>query len=199
MDLVRTFDDHLHELLRIMAAEGIRNAAAGLSGMVGAEIVVTDPHIRLVPMTDIPTLLGGPEEEAVGIYLQAQGDIQGQIMLIMPYDKALELVDMLMEQPLGTTQQLGSLERSALAEVGNMTASFFLNAVAKRLHLDIRPSPPAVMVDMVAAILDIVAAISGGISEHVLLMQGAFMRDGREVEVNFWVLPDPGALSAFAE
>ncbi len=199
MDLVRTFDDHLHELLRIMAAEGIRNAAAGLSGMVGAEIAVTDPHIRLVPMNDIPTLLGGPEEEAVGIYLQAQGDIQGQIMLIMPYDKALELVDMLMEQPLGTTQQLGSLERSALAEVGNMTASFFLNAVAKRLHLDIRPSPPAVMVDMVAAILDIVAAISGGISEHVLLMQGAFMRDGREVEVNFWVLPDPGALSAFVE
>ncbi len=199
MDLVRTFDDHLHELLRIMAAEGIRNAAAGLSGMVGAEITVTDPHIRLVPMTDIPTLLGGPEEEAVGIYLQAQGDVQGQIMLIMPCDKALELVDMLMEQPLGTTQQLGALERSALAEVGNMTASFFLNAVAKRLHLDIRPSPPAVMVDMVAAILDIVAAISGGVSEHVLLMQGAFMRDGREVEVNFWVLPDPGALAAFAE
>ena len=199
MDLVRTFDDHLHELLRIMAAEGIRNAAAGLSGMVGAEITVTDPHIRLVPMADIPTLLGGPEEEAVGIYLQAQGDLQGQIMLIMPCDKALELVDMLMEQPRGTTQQLGSLERSALAEVGNMTASFFLNAVAKRLHLDIRPSPPAVMVDMVAAILDIVAAISGGVSEHVLLMQGAFMRDGREVEVNFWVLPDPGTLSAYAE
>ena len=199
MDLVRTFDDHLHELLRIMAAEGIRNAAVGLSGMVGAEITVTDPHIRLVPMADIPTLLGGPEEEAVGIYLQAQGDLQGQIMLIMPCDKALELVDMLMEQPRGTTQQLGSLERSALAEVGNMTASFFLNAVAKRLHLDIRPSPPAVMVDMVAAILDIVAAISGGVSEHVLLMQGAFMRDGREVEVNFWVLPDPGTLSAYAE
>lgn len=199
MEAVSTFHDELRDMLKIMAAEGIRNAAVGLSDMVGAQITVTDPRVRLVPLSEIPMLVGGPEQEAVGVYLQAQGGLVGQIMLVIPYQKALELVDLLMEQPEGTTKQLGSLERSALAEVGNMTASFFLNAVAKRLSLDIRPSPPAVMVDMVGAILDIVAAVSGGVGEHVLLMQGAFMRDDREVEVNFWVIPDPEALAAFAE
>lgn len=195
--LPATFDDRLYSLLRVLATEGIRSAAAGLSGMLGKAVVVSEPRVRLVPLTDIPTLLGGPEVEAVGIYLQIRGGWVGQIMLIMPHEKALELVDLLMELPPGTTDQLGQLERSALAEVGNLTGSFFLNAVAQRLGLDIRPSPPAVMVDMVGAILDIVAAVSGGVAEHVLMLEGSFLRQNREVAVDFWVIPDPAALAAF--
>jgi len=195
--LPATFDDRLYSLLRVLATEGIRSAAAGLSGMLGKAVVVSEPRVRLVPLTDIPTLLGGPEVEAVGIYLQIRGGWVGQIMLIMPHEKALELVDLLMELPPGTTDQLGQLERSALAEVGNLTGSFFLNAVAQRLGLDIRPSPPAVMVDMVGAILDIVAAVSGGVAEHVLMLEGAFLRQNCEVAVDFWVIPDPAALAAF--
>jgi chemotaxis protein CheC len=198
MDLTTTFDERVHALLKIMAAEGIRNAADGLSGMVGARITVNEPHVRLVPLAEIASLVGGPETEAVGIYLQVNG-VVGQIMLVVPYEKALELVDLLMEQPAGTTTQLGTLERSALAEVGNLTASFFLNIIARRLNVDVRPSPPAVMVDMVGAILDIIAVVSGGVGEHVLLMDGAFLRDEREVEVTFWAIPDPEALAAFAE
>lgn len=196
--LPATFDDRLYSLLRVLATEGIRSAAAGLSGMLGKAVVVSEPRVRLVPLTDIPTLLGGPEVEAVGIYLQIQGGWVGQIMLIMPYEKALELVDLLMELPPGATDQLGKLERSALAEVGNLTGSFFLNAVAQRLGLDIRPSPPAVMVDMVGAILDIVAAVSGGVAEHVLMLEGSFLRQNREVAVDFWVIPDPAALAVFS-
>lgn len=196
--LPAAFDDRLYSLLRVLATEGIRSAAAGLSGMLGKAVVVSEPRVRLVPLTDIPTLLGGPEVEAVGIYLQICGGWVGQIMLIMPHDKALELVDLLMELPPGTTDQLGKLERSALAEVGNLTGSFFLNAVAQRLGLDIRPSPPAVMVDMVGAILDIVAAVSGGVAEHVLMLEGSFLRQSREVAVDFWVIPDPAALAAFS-
>ena len=199
MDLSPTFDAHLQTLLKIMAAEGIRSAADGLAGMVGARISVHEPRVRLVPLAGIAALVGGPEAEAVGIYLQATGGVVGQIMLVAPYEKALELVDLLMEQPAGTTRQLGALERAALAEVGNLTASFFLNALARRTGQDVRPTPPAVMVDMVGAILDIVAAVSGGMGEHVLLLEGAFLRDEREVDVTFWVLPDPAALAVFAE
>lgn len=46
-------------------------------------------------------------------------------MLIFPYERALKLVDLLIDEPEGTTQQLGTYERSALAEVGNLCGSFF--------------------------------------------------------------------------
>jgi chemotaxis protein CheC len=193
-----TFDQHLQSLLAVMAGEGITRAAAGLSGMLGESVLVVDPRVRLVRLAEIPTLIGGPEMEAVGIYLQVHGDLAGQIMLVVPYAKALELADLLMELPPGTTRQLGPLERSALAEVGNLTGSFFLNAVASRLGRDLRPSPPAVMVDMIGAILDIIVAVSGGLSEHVLMLEGAFHRQSRDVEVTFWVIPDPTALEPFA-
>lgn len=188
------FDEKLLEMLKTITGEGIKSAAHGFSGMVGRKIEVSNPTLKLVPLLTIPKILGGPEDDAVGIYLRFEGDMVGQIMMIMPYQKTLELVDLLMEAPQGTTQQLGSLERSALGELGNLCGTFFLNSLAKSAGASFRPSPPAVMVDMVGAILDVVVATAGGISDHVLLMQANFMDGSRSVETNFWVIPDIKAL-----
>jgi chemotaxis protein CheC len=184
------FDHELLELLKAITSEGIKNAARGFSGMVGHKIEVSNPVARLVPLLGIAEIVGGPENEAVGIYLRIEGDMLGQIMMIIPYQKALELVDLLMDIPEGTTQFLGSMERSALGELGNMCGAFFLNSLAKMVGAEFRPTPPAVMVDMVGAILDIIIATTGGLSEHVLLMQANFMEGDRSVEADFWVIPD---------
>ncbi|MCI0519191.1 MAG: chemotaxis protein CheC [Chloroflexi bacterium] len=193
------FDKQLQNLLVIMASEGMHNAARGISDMVGEMLEVTKPVVRRIPLTEIPSLLGSPETEAVGIYLRAEGDIGSQIMMVIPYHYALELVDLLMGEKPGTTQSLGRLERSALAELGNLTGTFFLNAVASITGLGSRPSPPAVMVDMVGAILDVILATSAaGLSESVLMVQATFIRGHREAEVGFWVIPDRTTLEAVA-
>ncbi len=193
------FDEQLRTLLEVMANAGVRNAAQGFSSMVGEALAVTEPKVHLVSIAEIPDLLGGAEMEAVGIYLRAVGDLAGQIMLIIPYNRALEMVDMLLGEPLGTTKEFGALERSALQEMGNLTGTFFLNAIAGLTGLESRPSPPAVMVDMVGAIMDIIVATSGGVSENVLMLQTTFLRDSRSLECNFWMIPDPGTLELFAK
>jgi chemotaxis protein CheC len=195
---IENFDEHLRSLLEVMAQDGIHRAAEGFSGMMGKKVSVSQPKARLMPFAELPYALGGPESEAVGIYLQMQGQMSGQVMLALPYTKALELVDLLMEVPTGTTQQLGSLERSALAEVGNITTSFFLNAISASSGLDVRPSPPAVIVDMIGAIVDIIVATSGGVREKILLIEAEFVCEGRSVEANFWMIPDPATLDAFS-
>jgi hypothetical protein len=55
------------------------------------------------------------------------------------------------------------------------------------------------MVDMVGAILDVVVATAGGISENVFLMQACFMDGTRGVEANFWVIPDMVALQTLVK
>jgi chemotaxis protein CheC len=193
------FDERLRSLLEVMAREGVNYAAQGFSDMVGQSLAVSQPEVDLVPLAEVPNLLGGPESEAVGIYLRMRGEMSGQIMLVLSYPKALELVDLIMNEPLGTNQALGSLERSALAELGNLTGTFFINAVVASLGFGARPSPPAVMVDMVGAILDIVVATHGGVGQHVLMLKASFLSEGREVQADFWVIPDPATLDAFVK
>lgn len=189
------FDKDLLEKLKIIAGDGVNNAADGFSGMVGRKVHVNNPIAKLVPVLTIPDIAGRQDDDAVGIYLRFNGDVDGQIMMIVPFAKAMELVDLMMQVPAGTTQQLGSLERSALGELGNLCGSFFLNSVARSTKAKFHPTPPAVMVDMVGAILDIVVATSGGISEQALLMQSNFTDGERCVEADFWVIPDMNSLN----
>ena len=185
--------------LQELILHGFQNAAKGFSGMIGEVMQVIDPSVKAISLKDIPMFLGSPENDAVGIYLRVEGDISGQIMLILPYDKAMEIVDLMFEQPFGTTTQLGQIERSALAEVGNLTGAFFLNAIAEMTGVSARPTPPAVMVDMVGAILDVIIATMGQVdrsafNDKVLMFQSNFSIGNRETKANFWIIPDPGTL-----
>jgi chemotaxis protein CheC len=188
----------LQSLLVKMAKAGVYNAAKGMAGMVGQQLEVTEPAIRMIPLAQLPEVLGGPEQEAVGIYLRSEGNLASQFMMVIPHQKALELVDLIMDDPAGTAAHLGKMERSALAELGNITGTFFLNAVASLTQLEGRPTPPAVMVDMIGAILDILLASWDGLSDQVLMIQTSFLRDGRETEASFWVIPDRSTLEAVA-
>lgn len=185
-----SFDQDLHRVLATMAETGVNQAAFGFSKMIGETLTASEPSVTLVPLGTFQNLLGGPENEAVGIYLRSEGGISGQFMMVIPIDKALELVDKLMFEPIGTTRVLGSQERSALAELGNLTGTFFLNAIAEMTGLDARPTPPAVVVDMVGAILNILLMSWDGMSDHVLMIQTRFMCGDREIESDFWVIPD---------
>jgi len=71
------FDDQLPPLLEIMAREGIQHGVEGLSEMTGQTINVTQPTVSWVPLNQIPNLLGGPENEAVSVYLRAEGEMAG--------------------------------------------------------------------------------------------------------------------------
>jgi len=188
------FDKQLHRVLWTMAEKGIHRAASGFSEMIGETLTVSEPMVRLVPLATIQDLLGGPENEAVGIYLRAEGDLCAQFMMVMPVEKAFEIVDKMIGEPVGTTRSLGSHERSALAELGNLTGTFFLNAIAQMTGMETRPSPPAVVVDMVGAILNILLMSWDGMSDQLLMIQTCFMCGDREVQTDFWVIPDVNTL-----
>jgi len=197
MQTARTLTDKMDALLQTLAEEGLENAAHGLSAFVGHEIKLTRPKVTMMPVAEVPSIMGGPETLAVGIYMAVDGDMDGHIILLLRRDDAAELVDLLLDQPPGTTTDLGPLERSALAEVGNLTGALFLNSVASLCGLTARPSPPAVMEDMVGAILDVVVVAVGAISEYSVAIETVFAKSDRHVEALFWVIPNLDALSQF--
>ncbi|GAP22537.1 chemotaxis protein CheC [Leptolinea tardivitalis] len=190
----RKVDENLLAKMRIVAARGFSNSAQGLSQMIGQDLSVHSPDVDMVPLADIPEILGGPDNDAVGVYLRVDGELIGQIMLVIPYQQALEFCDMVMDVPSGTTKEFGRMERSALAEIGNLTGSFFLNAIYEITGLSSHPSPPAVMVDMVGSILDVVIATMGAISDHIMMFKASFQIGDRKIQADFWIIPDPVTL-----
>ncbi|MBN1267497.1 MAG: chemotaxis protein CheC [Anaerolineales bacterium] len=186
-------------VLNRMAEEGFQHAADGLEEMVGKPLRFHEPKTELVELLRLPEALGGLEKEAVGIYLMAEGDFHGQIMFILPIEKGLEMADMVLQRDPGTTTVLGSLERSALAEVGNLTGSFFLSTIERITSLSTRPSPPAVIVDMVGAILNIVIAGSAMAADYGIIFETALEIGNQTTEAKFWVIPDTDVLELFNE
>lgn len=180
--------------LSMIIQAGFENAADGLQRMIGVDIALGSPSVKSVPINEIAHVVGGPEMDAVGIYLRLEGELEGQVMLIFPYEKALELVDLMFEQEPGTAQTLGSMERSALAEIGNLTGTFFVNAMDEILGLGGRPSPPAVMVDMLGSILDVILATMGAFGQKVLMFTTCFYVGERTTSSDFWIIPDPETL-----
>ncbi|MHB8136690.1 MAG: chemotaxis protein CheC [Anaerolineaceae bacterium] len=196
-ELKSIFTDEFVNLLTKISKEGIENASKGFSGMLGKELHVKSSTATLVKLMDISKMLGGPEDETVAIYLKTEGGIAGQMMLAMPFEKAMGLVDMIMGEPVGTTTTLGQMEKSALQELGNITGTYFLNYVSDNTGSSVRPTPPAVMVDMCAAILDIVIATAGLENEEVLMFNADFVQGELSTEIQFWVIPDPKTIMAY--
>jgi chemotaxis protein CheC len=192
-----TLSPPLRALLEKIAGEGYRHAAEGMSGMMGKPVTASPASVEQVALRDIPALFGGPEAEAVGIYLRSEGMLAAQFLLAIPYLKALELADLLMDQPVGTATQMSSMERSALSEVGNLTTAFFLNAVDTVIGLGARPTPPAVIVDMLGAIIDIMIATTGGSVEQVTLLHCTLLQNGQDTQAEFWMIPDAATLVEF--
>ncbi len=182
---------NFNPILFTLARLGVQHAVKGLSDMVGEQISATEPVLNAVPALKVPEFIGGLEKEAVGVYLRGTGQAAGQFMLILPIANALEFVDLLMGEPLGTCVELDDMGRSALAELGNMAGTFFLNAIAQLTGLETRPTEPAVIVDMVGAILTVVVATSASAVEEVIIINTSILNGERSTETIFWYIPDP--------
>jgi len=168
---------------------GTRNAMQGLSEMIGAEIEVSDLALRLVPVTEVSQAFGGRDTEAVGIYLGVSGSADGHLMLMYEPRIALAFVDLLMGEPLQTTDSLDGMGRSALGEMGNIIGAFFLSAIADATGLSLSPSPPSVMTDMAGALLDIVSADILLTQDETYIAEATFRVQGQDINGVFMVMP----------
>ena len=182
-----------------LVSRGTDNAMSGLSEMVGTDISVSAFGLRRIPVTEIATIVGGAETMSVGIYLTVSGSADGHLMLIYDPNIAAAFVDLLMFQPVGTTTELGDMERSALGEMGNTIGTFFLNALADSTGLDPKPSPPSVMIDMAGALLDVIIADILLTADDTYLVETTFAVEGQEISGVFFVIPSEDLLAALIE
>ncbi len=170
--------------------EGVNNAIEGLSQMAGREVKVVSMEVKKVPVKDIPDLFGGPEALIIAIYVEIFGKTNGHMIVVYKPEVAFGLVDLLLDQPAGSTKELKDMETSTLGEVGNIMGSFFLNYISDTTGQRLKPSPPAVMMDMAGAVLDATLANILAYCDETYIVDTVFGTKDRQVSGTFMVMPD---------
>ncbi|MCI9155665.1 MAG: chemotaxis protein CheC [Lawsonibacter sp.] len=183
------------DTLREIGSIGTGNAATALSQMLGKEVRITLPEVRIMGYNEAIEWIGGPEAVTAGVLVKMSGDMGG-IMLSV---QKLELVNIILGAMLGQSisgyEDLAELEQSALIEIGNIMISAFVNALSGLAGINVNLTVPAFAVDMQGAILAVPMAEYGGMSDYLMTIGGNFVCDGKEVPSHLLLSPDLRSLN----
>ncbi|MCZ7576004.1 MAG: chemotaxis protein CheC [Dehalococcoidia bacterium] len=178
-------------MLTLVARDGAVRAGRGLSGLMGQQISIHVPNVRIGTKADACDAVGGEENLVLGAYLSISGDITGHVMLLFPVARALECVDLMCGQAPGTTVEPDELAQSAVGELGNIVGSAFVNALADDLNLILHPSPPTIIHDMAIALVQSVYAEVLSQGGDVVMMDAVFEDEKGRTAGLLIVAPDP--------
>lgn len=183
------------DALKEVGNVGAGNAATALSQIINRKIDMTVPEVAILPLGDVPDVVGGPEIMVAGVYLRVFGPAPSSILFLLPRESAFSLVDMLMGRERGLTDHLDSMDESALLEIGNILAGAYLNALSFFTKFTLLPSIPALAMDMAGAILSVILSQLGQMGDHALVIETEFSTEGDGgVKGHFFLIPDPGSL-----
>lgn len=182
------------DAIREMGSIGAGHAATALAQVTGRAVEIEVPEVRLVPVTEVPGALGGPETLIGAVFSRLLGDVAGSVLFVGARDALLGLVDLLHNRPVGSTRSLGTSEESVITQTGYVLISAYLTAIGRLADLTILPSRPAFAFDMSGAVLDAVAADVGMKAETAILVQTAFSTEEERVDAVVLYMPDPDSL-----
>jgi chemotaxis protein CheC len=190
-DLTASQLDALKEVGNI----GAGHAATALSQLLGKKIFITVPQANILPLSQVPQLVGDPSTLVAGLTLSILGDATGKIVLIFPRESALHLADMLLKQTMGTSKILTELGHSAIKEAGNILTGAYLSALNEFLGMLLLISVPTLVFDLAGALLSFITL---GLEENlkVICIETRFSDDTEDVGGYFILVPDSASLRA---
>jgi chemotaxis protein CheC len=133
------------DALAEIANMGVSRAATSLRQMVGGEVLLSVPAVRIVTREAASHLVErGHETQLVAVQQSFDGPFAGRALLIFPAAQSLELVRSILGDQ-HSLEDVIDLEQEALAETGNVILNACLATIANVLRRTMRMSLPSVI------------------------------------------------------
>jgi chemotaxis protein CheC len=181
------------DALRELANIGSGNAATALASMLGREVELAVPRALALPLADAVDAVGPADRDVTSVVLPIFGDIDGIVLLLFPVDDAATLCRLLGVEP-GT--EVGD---SAIAEIGNILGSSYINALGSLARLEIEPKPPHVVKDMLGAIVASLLTETVGETDIALVLDSELDVHDAACAMSFLLLPTEGGVQHLLE
>lgn len=131
--------DALSEIFNI----GVGKAAAAMSRLMHDEVLLNVPRVSVFTVSEAAQQLGTTGASMYGVRQPFRGVLNGDALLIFPGNKSLEIVRIVAGQSV-PGEDLGAIEKDAMAEVGNVMLNACIAALSDLLGNEFELSPPTV-------------------------------------------------------
>ncbi len=195
MKKIIELDKRQREILRRISERGMKKSTMSLSQMVESDIKIDMLKVEFLPVSEIPSRVGGPEKLVMALYLRIMGDISGTSLLLLPRESALSLADILNDRRIGTTEILDREDRSALGEVSNILTASFLTELGNFTGIRLYHSTPYTVFNIAKSLMEFVLLGMDPRIEHILIIQLRFTGKMGEIGGDFILLFDTSSLS----
>jgi chemotaxis protein CheC len=171
-------------LLMMIAERGAEGASQALARWLGRPVHLTVSEVQQVELAAATALLGPEDALVVSCAMDLTGRLTGQLLLVFEDRAGLALVDLLLDQPEGTSTSWGELEQSAVQETANIVGCAYLNALAAHLPtpagspssepVPLVPSPPSFRHEFAASLLEFALMDQAMIGDDPLVIWARF-------------------------
>ena len=188
---------HQLDALKEVSNIGAGNAATALAQLINRPIKMTVPTVRILSFDQVADVAGGADAIVAGILLEVTGDLQADLLLLLPWSQASIILELLLGKEISSFFELDELEISALEELGNILSNSFLTALSEFTKLGFSPHVPSLAIDMAGAVLNLPLARLGESVEQALVIDTIFHEQQQSVDSYFLFIPRPEDLEEF--
>jgi chemotaxis protein CheC len=202
-------------LLRTLFDRGSESASKALSMWLNQEIHLTTSEVELVELARATELLGSPELLVAACAMGLTGQLTGLILFVFEDQSGLALVDLLTQQPSGTTTSWSELEQSVAKETTNIVGCSYLNKLVEylpsrgpqelsqtqwpaNLSGDLVPTPPTFVREFAGSLLQFALMDQALTLDHVLVAHTQFCAGRQALDLNWTMLFVPSRESLHA-
>lgn len=175
-----------------LTAESASAVADHLAAMTGIDAADVESHFDFVPVERVPCLLDDAAYE--GAVFETEGPVETVIAVLFDEPESGAVADAM----LSGSDHDPSVARSAVEELGNVTASGFVDGWANALETSMDVSTPSHVHDDGRAVLDTVAAAYGRQADAVAVVD-ATVTLGGDLTCRVCAFPNPGDADAVAD
>jgi chemotaxis protein CheC len=183
-----TFSDMQLDALRELANIGSGNAGTALGSMLGKSVDISVPTAAALPLPEAVAVAGEPDELRYGVVVPVVGDFEAIVVLLFPEADARTLCGIYGIEPSTPDGY------SMLGEVGNILGTNYINVLAQMVGMEMEPSPPQVVEDMLGSILSSVLIGRGDDVEEALILDSDLLVEDENCSLSFLLLPNHGGI-----
>lgn len=150
MDLTQTQLDALSELINI----GFARAANSLSELTGDRVLLDVPQVSIHTINELGAKLATFVQGEVATVQQIfNGPVSGNALLLLNYDGAVMLSDLITPDAHGHSQRLDTAASEVITEIGNILLNACLSVFGNLLQIQISFSVPRLYLEAIDGLI----------------------------------------------